>query len=130
MCLYQGYMAHNTWPTAAGCIHHRERPSPVRLQETHRVCALLPAVPGWLLPMFAGAGSHTCCLIATAGPHHQHVGHGAEGGQVLNGLVGGAALTQANGVVGHHIDGTHLGPNKEQTAAAARSMTRFRQPWL
>lgn len=47
-------------------------------------------------------------LIAVSGTHGEHVGHGAEGGQVLNGLMGGAILAQADGVVGHHIDDTSL----------------------
>lgn len=63
---------------------------------------------GW-----ASAVSHShlvcsSCLIATAWAHHQHVGHGTEAGQVLDGLMGGPVLTKTDGVVGHHIDGTNL----------------------
>lgn len=47
-------------------------------------------------------------LVAAARAHHQHVGHRAEAGEVLDGLVGGAVLTQADRVVRHHIDCAHL----------------------
>ena len=47
-------------------------------------------------------------LIAVTGAKHEDVGHGAERGQVLNGLVSGAVLSQADGVVGHHIDDARL----------------------
>ena len=54
------------------------------------------------------------CLVASSSlvsitrPHHEDVGHGSEGGQVLNRLVSGAVLSQTNGVVSHHKDGTSL----------------------
>lgn len=47
-------------------------------------------------------------LVAVAWAHGEHVGHDAEGGQVLHGLVGGAVLAQADGVVGHHVDHARL----------------------
>jgi hypothetical protein len=63
---------------------------------------------GWALAVLHGNLVCAGSLVATTGPHHEHVGHGAEGGQVLDGLVGGAVLTQADGVVGHHVDHTNL----------------------
>ena len=48
------------------------------------------------------------CLVSITRPHHEDVGHGSEGGQVLNGLVSGAVLSQTNGVVCHHKDGSRL----------------------
>ncbi len=51
-----------------------------------------------------GAGG----LIAVTRAEHEDVGHGAEGGQVLDGLVGGAVLAQADAVVGHHEDAARM----------------------
>ena len=50
----------------------------------------------------------SCSLVSIPRPHHEDVGHGSEGGQVLNGLVGGAVLSQTNGVVSHHKDSASL----------------------
>eukprot|EP00983_Pelagomonas_calceolata_P050105 1141812-Pelagomonas_calceolata.AAC.2 len=41
------------------------------------------------------------CLYIPA-PHHQHVGHGPERSQLLHWLVGGAILTQTDGVMCKH----------------------------
>lgn len=59
-------------------------------------------------------------LISVTRPHHEDVGHGSEGGQVLYRLVSGAVLSQTNGVVCHHKDGarlqhTQLSDNLEQS---------------
>mmetsp|Transcript_22929 Transcript_22929/g.40811 ORF Transcript_22929/g.40811 Transcript_22929/m.40811 type:complete len:342 (+) Transcript_22929:619-1644(+) len=51
---------------------------------------------------------HRGGLVTVAGAHGQDVGHGAEGGEVLDGLVGGAVLAEADGVVGHDKDGAGL----------------------
>ena len=59
---------------------------------------------GFLTAHLVGASG----LIAVTGAEHEDVGHGTEGGQVLDGLVGGAVLSQTDGVVGHHIDDARL----------------------
>ena len=46
-------------------------------------------------------------LVGVSGPHHGQAGDGAQGGQVLHGLVGGAVLAHPNGVVGEHEHGAH-----------------------
>ena len=48
------------------------------------------------------------CLVSITRPHHEDVGHGSEGGEVLDRLVSGAILSQTNGVVSHHKDGASL----------------------
>ncbi len=47
-------------------------------------------------------------LVSITRPHHEDVGHGSEGGQVLYRLVSWAILSQTNGVVSHHKDGASL----------------------
>ena len=47
-------------------------------------------------------------LVTVTRPHHEDVGHGTQGGQVLDGLVGGSVLSQTNGVMGHDKDDTGL----------------------
>mmetsp|Transcript_32881 Transcript_32881/g.39803 ORF Transcript_32881/g.39803 Transcript_32881/m.39803 type:complete len:237 (+) Transcript_32881:111-821(+) len=64
---------------------------------------------GWALAILNSDGVGSCGLVSITGPHHEHVGHGTEGGDVLNGLMGGAILSQTNGVVGHDEDGSGLG---------------------
>ena len=48
------------------------------------------------------------CLQAITRPHHEDVGHGAEGGQMLDRLMCGAILSQSDTVVGHHVDDTGM----------------------
>ena len=57
-------------------------------------------------------------LVAVSRAHHVHARHGAEGRDVLNRLVRRAILTDTNGIVGHHEDGTGLGKRGDAHGAA------------
>ena len=48
-------------------------------------------------------------LVGVGRPDHPQAGHGPHGGQLLDGLVGGAVLAQADGVVGPRVDDVHVG---------------------
>ena len=56
-------------------------------------------------------------LVAVAGAHHQQVGDGAQVGQGFHRLVGGAVFSQANGIVGEHIDHTQFTQCREADGA-------------
>ena len=48
---------------------------------------------------------------------HQHPGHGAQGRDGLDGLVGGAIFTNADGVVGEHVDHTQFTQGRQSHGA-------------
>ena len=81
---------------------------------TTRPVDFLPEVPGEVGDNLAGQREGggavrlldanlvgTRGLVTVGGAHHEHAGHRAEGREVLDGLVGGVVLTDADGVVGH-----------------------------
>ena len=58
----------------------------------------------------------TAGFVAIAGADHQHVGDRAQAGQGLDRLVGGAVFTQADRVVGEHVDHAQLTQGREAHA--------------
>ena len=48
-------------------------------------------------------------LVGVGRPDHPQVGHGPHRGQLLDGLVGGTVLAQADGVVGPRVDDVDVG---------------------
>ena len=55
-------------------------------------------------------------LAAICGTEQGRVGHGAHGGQLLDGLVGGAVLAHADGVVGQHVEHGQLHERRKPDA--------------
>ncbi len=57
-------------------------------------------------------------LVGVAGPHVDHAGHGADRGEVLDRLVGGPVLADADRVVGVDVDQRQLHQRREPQRAA------------
>ena len=57
-------------------------------------------------------------LVGVAGPHVDHAGHGADRGDLLDGLVGGPVLADADRVVGVDVDQREFHQRREPQRAA------------
>ncbi len=59
-----------------------------------------------------------CRLVGIRGPDEAQFGHGPQGGQMLDGLVGGTVLSEADRVVGPRIDDVLVGERADPHRAA------------